>query len=291
VYQSLEVDQLFGQKHQRFRVVLAGRHLAMEKDKIEAISSIPLTVEQLLPLTYNDLYETTLGYLSKNIKTAVVTEVATRIMHVTGGHPGCMASLLRLYKQTGELHPPNFFEFNAVEIQQVIEREIGQVQNDIPGELQGVIKVLGIFRQVNSHVLDFLINRGYIVGYNSGKELEDKLTTTYYLWRDGPLLRNDNHRLLGLRRREDPECARIAQRSCEDYLISKSSARRPETWVCYIISTSFYKAFPARLITLTAEEKFKPLYCKQKSPISLTYWSPIRTKTTEEMPMKRSNKY
>jgi hypothetical protein len=231
VYDNFQVEEPRSPEQQRFSVVLAGRHLASKQDKLRTISSLPLTVEQLPPLAYPDLYKLTRAYLPKRTKVAIVTEIATRIMHITGGHPACMVALLKMYQQSGRPAARAFFEINAAAIQDVIDREIGQIQQDIPGELQGVIKVLGIFRQVNLYILSFLRQQGYIVGYDNPQELEDKLTMTYYLRRDGPLLRNDNHRLLGLRRREDPQYAHIAQQSCEDYLVKKIPARRPEVWV------------------------------------------------------------
>lgn len=231
VQSSLRVDEFFDQKHNRFRVVLAGRHLAKQKDKIVEKTTIPLTVEQLPPLTYEDLLKTTREYLPKTIAAAVITQIATQIMHITGGHPGCMASLLRMYKKSGAPPPRDFFDMNGEEIQQVINREVDEIEHDIPAELRPAIDAIGIFRQVNLHILSFFIGQVPGIGdYKNAAELADKLTTAYYLRRDGPLLRNDNHRLLGLRRRADPDCAKRAQESCQDYL-NRSSARKPEVWV------------------------------------------------------------
>jgi hypothetical protein len=88
---------------------------------------------------------------------------------------------------------------------------------------------LGIFRKVNFDILDTLLNDKHIVGYVDNMKLADDLTTGYLLGHVGALLCNENHHLLGIRQRGNPEFARIAQRSCWSYL-QGDHIRKPEVW-------------------------------------------------------------
>lgn len=215
-----------------FRVVLAGRHLAKQKEMIE--TSVPLTVEQLVPLTYDALREVTKEYLSGpaiSLDDNDITQMAAGIMHLSGGHPGCMAEILTLYKRVYEPLPSEFFNWKEAEIQHVINQEISQLQEGISSELQSIFNTLGVFRQLNTTILRILMDdKGGLTGYNNVTELRDKLTTGYYLKPDGMILRNDNHRLWGLQLRQDPKHAQIAKESYDRYL-DNPPVPKPEVWV------------------------------------------------------------
>lgn len=229
VHDSLRVDNFFQHTPNRFRVVLAGRHLATYVTQHQSEYSVQFRVEQLPPLTYQDLWNATQAYLSPDTHIDTVTEVAARVMHVSGGHPGCIGSLLQLYKAENEPAAGDFFRNCASEINEVIERETGEVLHGISPTLHPVLDILGIFRKVNFDILDTLLRGGHVVGYADNMKLADELTTGYLLSHVGVLLCNENHHLLGIRQRGNPEIARVAQDSCWRYL-QGDRIRKPEAW-------------------------------------------------------------
>jgi len=183
-------------------------------------------VFQLNPFTYEILNDTARKYL-EDFSDYAITQISAHIMYVTGGHPGCMASLLELYREKG--YPPHrFLSYIGQEYKGIIEQEIEQVYNDIDPKLQDVMDFIGVFRYVNYTILKSLIDNGLIEGYRKASTLSDRLTTAYLLNRDGRLLRNDSYRLIGLRQQN--EKSSLAQRICVEY-ISNTTAQMPELWV------------------------------------------------------------
>jgi hypothetical protein len=228
VQSTLRTDSFFQSKHNRFRVVLAGRYLA-GREEITS-KSLRLNVLQLPPFSYEILKHTAREYLA-NCAEDTVTQISAHIMHITGGHPGCMAALLEMYRREGWPPPDDFLELYRSEIQQIIDQEIDRVQMSIPGELQEVMDSLGIFRYLNYTILDRLIHHQCIPVYDEAFALADKLTGAYLLGWEGRLLRNDStHRLLALRLRRQVDCAKLAQELCEEYL-GEPTAHMPEMWV------------------------------------------------------------
>jgi len=227
VQSCLRTDQFFESKHNRFRVVFAGRYLANCKET--SSKSLPLTILQLSPFSYKDLRSTAREYLP-NATDAVITQISAHIMYLTGGHPGCMASILRMYKKKGQPAPDVFLRRNRTKIQDIIETVVSQVYNDIPDELQDTIKSLGLFRYLSHSILEYLLRQKHIQGYSSKYAFADRLTTNYFLRRDmTTLLYNDNHRILALQLRGQIEHTESVQDTCEKYL-SNVNARIPEMW-------------------------------------------------------------
>jgi len=229
VQRGLRVLEFFTTRRNRFRVVLAGRYLTARKEISH--TPLPFRVLQLLPFSYDILYNTAIEYLV-GVNDAEISQISAHIMHLTGGHPGCMASLLEMYKEDG-FPADDFLKNRQTTIQEIIESEVAQVVEDIPGELRDVMNVLGVFRYLNSDTLSHVVRKGCISEYDDAYTLGDKLTTSYLMGWDGPLLRNDSiHRLMALRLRQQEELedsCKLAQEICEEYLC-RSTAFRPELW-------------------------------------------------------------
>jgi hypothetical protein len=226
VQRSLRDLKFFKNKHNRFRIVLAGRYLAARG---LLPKPFPLSIIQLLPFSYKILLDTAIDYLADSAD-EVIPQISAHIMHMTGGHPGCMASLLEMYKESG--YPvDDFLNSRKDEIQEIIEYEVEWVHQSIPAKLRDVMDVLGMFRYLNSDTLSCVIREGCVPGYSDAYTLADDLTTSYLMGRKGRLLRNDStHRLLALRLRQQKEPCIRAQRICAEYL-GTVTAFRPELWV------------------------------------------------------------
>ena len=226
---NLQYLDFFSNAHNRFRVLLAGRYLATHKEI--STTSLPLSIYPLPPFSYKILLDTARKYLDGLMDTIIV-QVSAHIMHLTGGHPGCMASLLELYKR--KCFPsPDFVEDFQQDIQEIINYEIEQVRQSTPTQLQNVMDALGMFRYFNPNTLNHLTQEGCVPGYSDAYTLAYDLTTSYLMDWDGPLLRNDSmHRLLALRLREQAAPCILAQDICLEYLKTLADFEsKPEPWI------------------------------------------------------------
>jgi hypothetical protein len=233
VQESLRVLDFFSSRHNRFRVTLAGRYLAGRTEV--ASCAIPLSVRRLTPFDFNTVRATVRAIFAQHEDVAV-TQIAAHLMHLTGGHPGCLDCSLRKYKEVGYT-PDDFLEFCSEEIWTKVVRPVVQnVHDNIQRDLHRVLDRLSVFRYLDYPLLDRLTGgeEPTIEGYARGHELADKLTGTYLLSWQGRLLRDDiTRRLLTIRLREEeenfPEWCRQAQEMCADHL-QRSETQSPEVW-------------------------------------------------------------
>jgi hypothetical protein len=238
VQDNLRALTFFAQKHNRFRVIVAARCLAAKKEIIQA--SPPLKILQLSPFNYQVIQDSAREYLVGQDRSCV-DQISAHLLYITGGHPGCMAKVLEMYRDGGLLHPDRFVHFFSQSIWEDIVRGIANdVFNGIPKELPGfqeMFEKLSVFRYLNYQILKSTIERGWISDVGDAQNLADKLTATYLLTWKGPLLRDEiTRRLLAIRLwHEMPEeefrkhCQQ-ARTMCADY-ITTPNVRVPEMWV------------------------------------------------------------
>ncbi|MDY6876879.1 MAG: hypothetical protein SWK90_11855 [Chloroflexota bacterium] len=233
VQKSLRVLEFFSIRHNRFRVVLAGRCLA---GRTEATShAIPLSVRRLTPFDYSVVRETVRAIFAEHAD-AAVTQIAAHLMYLTGGHPGCLAHSLRKYEKVG-CTPDDFLKFCSAEVWSQIVRPVGRdVRDSVPQNLCRVLDRLSVFRYLDYPLLDRLTGgeEPIVEGYDNGYDLADRLTGTYMMSWQGRLLQDDiTRRLLLARLRKEntsfPEWCRQAQGICADHL-QRPDTQSPEVW-------------------------------------------------------------
>jgi len=265
VQDSLRVLKYFKSEHNRFRVILAGRRLASYEHTIS--HPLPLTVHQLSPFSYKILRDTAYEYLT-DFDDEAIAQIAAHIMYITGGHPSCMASLLEMFREKG--YPPNeFLKFCRKEYEGIIEREIDRVHNSVDNQFQEVMDFLGIFRYVNYSILKYLIDKGFISGYQKASSLSDELTTAYLLNRKRRLLRNDSYHLFGFQHRRQSEQSRLAQEVCVEY-IRKPSAQMPEMWAIEYLY-QYLQGLSESVNDPTQRQKVRQTFLDKKVPEVLEY--------------------
>jgi hypothetical protein len=191
---TLRRIEYFDTKHNAFRVVFAGRYVA---GKTPPGISFNLTIKQLSPFSYKIIHETIGAYLREK---GEVSQLAGHLMYFTGGHPGCIAKILKMY-ETVNYPPDDFFRYSGEEIwQEKIWPEIDAIRMDINSELRRIFDELSIFRYLDYGVLRSLLDRTPIPDISDEFNLADVLTNTYLLSWDGRLLKDDiTRRLLALR--------------------------------------------------------------------------------------------
>jgi hypothetical protein len=228
VQKSLRQLEFFLTRHNRFRVILAGRHLA----KHATSGDIPLRILQLTPFDYKVVLETMRTLFPRDTR-ASVTQLAAHLMHVTGGHPGCIAHCLRSYEAYGET-PDEFLGGHAEELwMDVIGPVVQHVRDNISQDLWYVFDRLSVYRYLDYGLLDALV-KDEGEDFGNSIELADKLTSTFLLSWHGRLLQDDiTRRLLAIRLREEeerfPEWCRQAQQICANH-IQRPTTQSPEMW-------------------------------------------------------------
>jgi hypothetical protein len=222
-------------KQKPFRMILTGRHLTRELPDIPRWKRLRLS-----PFDYKSVYETASDYLVGHTEhNPSIKTVAAHILHFTGGHPGCMARLLRQYREKGLLPDEFLVEFLG-EVNhgqdRIVKPAIDGAYNSIGPELRGVFSTICVFRYLTTHLLkDVLGGEHPLLQEYDEHDLADELTKTQYLHRDGYLLEDDiTRRLLAIRLRRDNvsdfvESCRTAKTCCEKQL-RKPTSRQPAKW-------------------------------------------------------------
>jgi hypothetical protein len=232
--EGLENGGYFDSEHY-ISVFAAGRYL-----KRKIWSSDRFDTCDLSPYQYSAVRDTVSRYIHQagvNWRKPRLNAISAQLFYETGGHPGCMASILG---QLAGDHFANLNELNAITTAQVDELlfpAIAEIESEFPQEqnlLLDALQVLSVFRKSRAWFLNRLIKYRLIVWPADGDDLEQQLKRTHLVqWNDGFLQDDITRRLLALRlRRQHPErFAQICERAAKlypQYLKRLSNPRRPE---------------------------------------------------------------
>lgn len=186
----------------RLRVCFAGRNVGQRLESID--TSIPLNIIPLKTFDF-DIIKSTIAEAAVTSATDAQLRAA-HLMHVTGGHPGCMAYIL---KAMNFAWPPDlYFQEHAKEHKKVILDTARQVNELLPADLRASFEVLSFFRRFNYQLLEQIVEKGLIDWpKNDSRRLADRLTQTYLIRRDEGFLQDEIvRRLLTIRLRwEEPK--------------------------------------------------------------------------------------
>ncbi len=227
---SLHGFEPFRKEHHPFRVIFAGRYLAGKAPKDTPLS---LTVLRLTPFDYEVVRDTARAYLSDQ---RGVNQLAAHLMYYTGGHPGCMARVLKLYEEK-KYPPDDFFRYSAEEIWEgIVCPEANAVHNDVRRGLRRIFDDLSVFRYLDYNVLRRVLDEAVYPEHESEFDLADELTSTYLMDWKGRLLHDSiTRRLVAIRllREIGPwSFARHCQRAQEICAarLQEPNAQAPERW-------------------------------------------------------------
>lgn len=231
-------------KQKPFRVILAGRHLARDLSP-----NVPDWKRmRLSPFDYKAVYETTRDYLVGHTEDDLsIRTLAAHILYLTGGHPGCMARLLRDFKEGGAT--PNEFVNQLIEqakgeTDTIVKPVIDQVYESISPDLQEAFVELCAFRCLEPNVLKAVLGAEHFLFQDQNEhDLADRLTKEQYLRRDRFLLRDDiTRRLLAIRLHrssatEFVQRCRTAKTLCEQQLAQPYDRCVPQWVVEYMFQS------------------------------------------------------
>ena len=175
-----------------FRLRLAGRHV--DPAWKDPRNKFDVTISSLTPFRFRYVRET-LHHLFPEQSQLYLR--AAHIMHLTGGHPGCMARLIRCLNFD---MPPDQIIADEATFRDTVLTAADEVRATIPERLREIFDMLSLFRRYTSRLLEYLLRNG-IVQYDKGADrLEEELTATYLVSRQYGFIQDDIvRRLLSIR--------------------------------------------------------------------------------------------
>jgi hypothetical protein len=235
VMRTLSASTFFQEKHNPFRVVLAGRNIvdaATTDSDIDRFFENKITLE---PFDYAVILRTAEKYLPSR-SSSVIPQLAAHLLFVTGGHPGCIAGILEMYESHYGLVPEDFFlEHERYIWIMLVQPVVDVVRDEIPESFEGFRTLLdsaSVFRWLDNEILAHLLKSNGLLGRFTPHDLADRLTETYLYNRELRLLRDAiTRRLLAIRlRHNDVEkfsrlCSE-AQDICAQHILYKESPER-----------------------------------------------------------------
>lgn len=157
------------------RVRLAGRYIGIYWGRKDQSSPLSFTVPPLTPFIFRYVCETLRSVLTE-LKPPEADLRSAHLLHLTGGHPRCMAYLLLWmnFTENAETH----FTLAQQEhyYQTVIKPIANEVHDSLPEQLQPVFDVLSVFRRCNYRLQQQMCD-AKLLSYNG--DLERDLTHAY----------------------------------------------------------------------------------------------------------------
>ena len=228
IQKILDSLKFFKEVANRFRVLIAGRYLATHLS-IEP----PYQVKKLSPFKYNIFKDATKKFLSNGYDEQLIDELSAHLFFHTGGHPGCMNDILKIYKLEGI--PLDFSENVRSELwSQVVKKYADEAFNDFLNSsptLDSTLNQLVVLRYVNPWILE------KICPEEDPTMLADHLTKTFlFRWTEHRVLQDDiTRRMLTIRLRNieserfQNHCQQ-AKHICVD-LLNQPIRHSPQIWV------------------------------------------------------------
>ena len=190
IQKTIDTLRLFKTGDLPFRVIVAGRYLAMTKEAKS--TSLPLDQRALSPFTYDVVKNT----IDKEYSDHTLDErhkLAAHIIYLTGGHPRCMAQMLLLFK-SNPIQADEFLETCEQEIRTIITNTVEEVRGNLPrgnDVFLNAIEALMVFRYVNYSVLDSLRIK-YQLDVRDTFDFADLLTKNHLFTRKQPFTLQDD---------------------------------------------------------------------------------------------------
>ncbi|MBD3270148.1 hypothetical protein GF376_01335 [Candidatus Peregrinibacteria bacterium] len=176
-----------------FRIRLAGRYTTSSWAR--KAKKCKLVVHPLTPFKFNAVRDTIRLKSERQLDLR-----AAHLMHVTGGHPGCIIEILERmnFDEPVEQH----FALNDDKYKRIVLSTASQVRQSIPPKLRDVFDTLSVFRRYNYWLLERMIDDGLISYQGDARDLEKELTATYLVVRDQGFIQDEIvRRLLSIRLR------------------------------------------------------------------------------------------
>jgi hypothetical protein len=195
----------------RLRVRFAGRYISQRLSEFDVIQ---IKHVALTPFEFDVIRDTIADKAKAEPNDTLLR--AAHLMHVSGGHPGCMARILSEMKYTW---PPDlFFSENTRHHQRLVLDTARSVRDSLPREIRQSFDILSFYRRFNFELLDQIIERSPALFGSNSRDLANALTKTYLVVREAGFFRDEILRRLLTRRMflEQPDTFLEGFRSARD---------------------------------------------------------------------------
>ncbi len=240
IFISRALDRIgFRRSGHKFQVIVAGRYMATRWENL-AHGKLAMSFRRLVPFHMDAIMDAVRDVSQKALVRLLnkdVYTIACHIMRLTGGHPGCMATIL------GELHQDRFIDFDGYfnpngqeQIHNnIVDPVIGDVRQCIPEDLRLAFEVLSVFRRFEYQTIKQLVEDKKIAWMPAVPQGQDptwvlfrKITSTHLVnlengyYSDGTV-----RRLLAIKKQQAPEgyvgLCRYAENFYQQQLLKNNS--------------------------------------------------------------------
>lgn len=197
-----------------FRVVLAGRYLTDLSELTNSNSKVGFQLEATLQLetfNYAIVHSTVKNYLESIEDTT--SQVAAHLLFHTGGHPGCVARVLKLFRPKQRPADDFFSRYNMWDL--IVREVVTKVREGIPEQLQAKFDRLSIYRALDADILGEIFKDEEEV--EDAYDLAEELTATFLFQEEDLVIHDDIVRRLlaiGSREKDDQEANFV--KACEE---------------------------------------------------------------------------
>ncbi len=214
----------------RLRLILAGRHIS-HWEKLD--TQFPLRSVSLSPFDFSavcQMIEHFAEEIDKQVEPSYEKKFAAHAMYFTGGHPGCIETILKQdFGSPLEIITSNEEKYYKEIMRPVIE----EIKQHIPSELREIMAALSIIRRFNPSLLKWLLNKNLITWDGNQYELEDRLRQHYLVNNENGFLKDNITRyrlVLQLRRTDDKRFLQICEEAMAFYTfrLKEPTSHRPD---------------------------------------------------------------
>lgn len=167
----------------QLKVIISGCYVS----EWEQLSEIPLKLMRVTPFRFKVVQQTVKRFMAnnkQNLSPKSVQEIASHIMHLTGGHPGCMVQFLKEYPP-GWPAEAYFIGREEQHYERIVKPVLNEIREHIPINLRDIFDTLSVVRRFNNRFLRHAIDTRLIKWPSSKSEyeLEDELIRTHLITR------------------------------------------------------------------------------------------------------------
>jgi len=238
IAEGLRELEIFKNRQNRFRVVMAGRRLASISQQIHK-QFIPVP-RQLAPFDYDVIRISVSDKLAKRtiFDENVINKLAAKLLFLTGGHPGAMAQVLEMYDIENIEVDAFFKNYEEIIWRDITRPIIEKIRDEIfkaSANLRGLIDEICVYRSLDSYIFRHIIKKSKAKGIDEVK-LANELTQNFILTFKDRAYRDDiTRRLLAIWQWHNSrdmffESCAEAENLCKLRLEDASANSKSERW-------------------------------------------------------------
>lgn len=262
------------------RVIMAGRYVAPQYEELEN-PKIPLAVLSLGTFDFDVVKLSIAKYLDRSD----VDDLTAHLVYLTGGHPGCVAHILEIYRKkawnTDDLlrFEQRIWNGDSYIGKEGIKDKIEKIINEIPSSknFRNLITQLSVSRYLdNGYLKQFLAQQPMA---NDASSFADNLTATYLFRRHKRGISDDiARRLLVLWLRHDPDykfedLCKNAMNWCFNRLGDSTLTSEREVWFVEYLFQCLQQEVK-NINNLRGRDTLRSVFWKENVPNALrTYFS------------------